>query len=110
MAAIASLWFRRRRASVWLARDLSTPVSSSEMVLSQSSKPSISSSPWMRGAPQVWILSNHPEDPLSRTSFGVGFLSTGVLALRDQLPVQAKTSPMPANYGFQMQSEMGIVV
>ena len=58
-------------ASVYLARRPSALVSSSEM-----SNPSISSSPWMRGAPQVGF-STTMRKINSRTSFGVGLRPTG---------------------------------
>lgn len=46
-----------------------------EMVLSESSKRSMRSSPWIRGAPQVGF-STTMRKINSRTSFGVGFLPT----------------------------------
>src|SRR5437773_3021430 len=54
MAAIASRWFRRN-ASQRLARSgsLGARFIQREIVLSESSKPSMRSSPWIRGAPQV---------------------------------------------------------
>src|SRR6266853_6666470 len=54
MAAIASRWFRRK-ASQRLAQSgsLGARFIQREMVLSESSKPSMRSSPWIRGAPQV---------------------------------------------------------
>src|SRR5437763_1451789 len=54
MAAIASRWFRRN-ASQRLARSgsLGARFIQREIVLSERSKPSMRSSPWIRGAPQV---------------------------------------------------------
>jgi hypothetical protein len=46
-----------------------------EMVLSERSKPSMRSSPWIRGAPQVGFSATIREIN-SRTSFGVGLLPT----------------------------------
>jgi len=71
IAAMASLWLRRN-ASQRLAGSgfVETRFIQREMVLSETSKPSIRSSPWMRGAPQlgfsvtIWKMR-------SRTSFGV---------------------------------------
>jgi len=51
-----------------------------EMVLSQSSKPSMQSSPWIRGAPQVGF-STTIRKINSRTSFGVGLLPTWLRTL-----------------------------
>src|ERR1039458_8396146 len=61
-----------------------------EIVLSQRSKPSIRSSPWMRGAPQVGF-STTIRKTNSRTSFGVGFLPTRVLTL--EISFQYKRKP-----------------
>src|ERR1039458_1474809 len=51
-----------------------------EIVLSQRSKPSIRSSPWMRGAPQVGFSTTSGKTTAG-TSFDVGLLPTCVLAL-----------------------------
>jgi hypothetical protein len=47
-----------------------------EIVRSEMSNPSISSSPWMRGAPQVGFSATMREIN-SRNSFGVGLRPTG---------------------------------
>ena len=77
IAAIASRWLQRK-ASQRLARSGFRDIRSiqRETVLSEMSKPSIRSSPWMRGAPQVgfsaiiWQMR-------SRTCFDVRLLPTG---------------------------------
>src|SRR5580704_2835769 len=76
MAAIASRWFRRK-TSQRLAQSgsLGARFIQREMVLSQRSKPSMRSSPWIRGAPQVGF-STTMRKINSRTSFGVGLLPT----------------------------------
>jgi hypothetical protein len=81
MAAIASRWFRRN-ASQRLARSgsLGARFIQREIVLSESSKPSMRSSPWIRGAPQVGF-STTIRKINSRTSFGVGLLPTGLRTL-----------------------------
>src|ERR1700680_245708 len=76
IAAIASRWFRRK-VSQRLARSGSFGVRfiQREMVLSERSKPSMRSSPWIRGAPQVGFSATIRKIN-SRTSFGVGLLPT----------------------------------
>src|SRR6266404_4138129 len=76
MAAIAARWFRRK-ASQRLPRSgsLGARFIQRETVLSESSKPSMRSSPWIRGAPQVGF-STTMRKINSRTSFGVGLLPT----------------------------------
>src|SRR5260370_10342234 len=76
IAAIASRWFRRK-ASQRLAGSgsLGARFIQREIVLSQKSKPSMRSSPWIRGAPQVGFSTTMPKIN-SRTSFGVGLLPT----------------------------------
>ncbi len=76
MAAIASRWLRRKASQrlAW-SGPLGARFIQREMVLSERSKPSMRSSPWIRGAPQVgfsatiWKIN-------SRMSFVVCFLST----------------------------------
>src|SRR5215472_6530788 len=88
IAAIASLWLRKK-ASQRLAGSgfVGTRFIQREMVLSETSKPSIRSSPWIRGAPQlgfsatIWKIS-------SRTSFDVGLLPTGFRTLEITLQYQ----------------------
>src|SRR5438105_1372005 len=85
MAAIASRWFRRK-ASQRLAGSgsLGARFIQREMVLSERSKPRMSSSPWILGAPQVG-LSATIRKISSRTSFGVGLLPTSVRTLEISL-------------------------
>src|ERR1700694_1901857 len=85
IAAIASRWFRRK-ASQRLAGSgsLGARFIQREIVLSERSKPSMRSSPWIRGAPQVgfsatiWKIN-------SRTCFGVRLLPTCVRTLEISL-------------------------
>jgi hypothetical protein len=54
-----------------------------------------------------WILNNHPEDQLSN------FLRRRLPPhprpdSRDQFPVQAKTSSVPANYGFRRDDDKSL--
>jgi hypothetical protein len=56
-------------------RDLGALFIKREMVLSESSKPNMRSSPWIRGAPQLG-LSTTIRKINSRTSFGAGLLPT----------------------------------
>jgi len=88
IAAMASLWLRRK-ASQRLAgsRFVETRFIQREMVLSETSKPSIRSSPWIRGAPQlgfsvtIWKMR-------SRTSFGVCLPPMGFLVFEIILQYQ----------------------
>ena len=74
IAAIASRWFRKN-ASQRLAGSgsLGARFIQRETVLSERSKPSINSSPWIRGAPQVGFSSTILKIN-SRTSFETCFL------------------------------------
>src|ERR1019366_8647753 len=108
MAAIASLWFRRKASQRWAGLgSLGARFIQREIVLSQRSKPSIRSSPWMRGAPPGWILNNHPEDQLSHF-LRRRFPPNPRPDFRDQFPVQAKTSPVPTNYGFRRDDDKSL--
>src|SRR6266481_5013473 len=76
MAAIASRWFRRKTSSdLAQSGSLGARFIQREMVLSESSKPSMRRSPWIRGAPHVGF-STSIRKINSRTSFGVRFLPT----------------------------------
>ena len=91
MAAIASVWFRRKASQRWAGSgSLGARFIQREIVLSQRSKPSIRSSPWMRGAPQAGF-STTIQKINSRTPFGVGFLPTRVLTL--EISFQYKRKP-----------------
>ena len=85
IAAMASRWLRTK-ASQRLAesgfRDMR--FIQRETVLSEISKPSMRSSPWMRGAPQLG-LSAIIWQRRFRTSFDVGFLPTGFRTLEIRL-------------------------
>ena len=77
---MASRWFRRK-ASQRLAGSgsLGARFIQREIVLSERSKPSMRSSPWIRGAPQVGFSATIRKIN-SLTSLDVGLLPTGVLA------------------------------
>ncbi len=85
IAAIASRWLRRkasqRRAGSgsWFAC-----FTQRETVRSEMSKPSLRSSPWMRGAPQVGFSATMRKIS-SRTSLLIGFLPTACRAREIQL-------------------------
>ena len=87
-AAMASRWLRRK-ASQRLAGSALRGIRfiQREIVLSEISKPSMRSSPWMRGAPQpgfsaiIWKMR-------SRTSFDVGLLPTGFRTFEIRLQYQ----------------------
>jgi hypothetical protein len=109
MAAIASRWFRRK-ASQRLPRSgpLGARFIQREMVLSESSKPSMRSSPWIRGAPHVGFSTNMRKIN-SRTSFGVGLLPTRLWTLEISRQCVQKTSPVPADDGFGRHDEEGLL-
>ena len=91
IAAIPSQW-SRRKASRRLAGSgfLGARFIQREIVLSESSKPSMRSSPWMRGAPQVGFSATIRKIN-SRTSFDVDLLPTGALAL--EISLQYRRNP-----------------
>jgi hypothetical protein len=88
MAAMASRWLRTK-ASQRLAGSgaLGPRFIQREIVLSETSQPSMRSSPWMRGAPQlgfsatIWKIR-------SRTSFDVCLLPVGLLSFEITLQYQ----------------------
>jgi len=94
IAAIASRWLRRN-ASQRLAGSGSRGARriQREMVRSETSKPSMRNSPWMRGAPHVGF-SAIIRKINSRTSFGVCLRPTCVLTLEISLQY-IRTSPVP---------------
>src|ERR1035437_488683 len=85
IAAIALRWFRRN-TNQRLARSglLLAHLTQRETVRSEISKPSLSSSPWMRGAPQVGVSATIRKIR-SRTSLLIGFLPTTFRAREIQL-------------------------
>jgi hypothetical protein len=54
-----------------------------------------------------WILNNHPEDQLSNF-LGRRLPPNPRPDSRGQFPVQAKTSPVPANYGFRRDDDKSL--
>jgi hypothetical protein len=75
-----------------------------EMVLSETSKPSMSNSPWTRGAPPGWILGDHAEDEIPNLLGG----RSSARLLRDpgnQPPIQKETGSMPTNDRFWSDDE-----
>ena len=88
IAAMASRWLRRKVSQrLDGSGSLEARFIQREMVLSETSKPSMRSSPWIRGAPQlgfsatIWNIR-------SRTSFEVGLLPTGFLTFEITLQYQ----------------------
>jgi hypothetical protein len=89
IAVMASRWLRRKLSQHLLGSEpLGAPFIQREMVLSDTSKPSMRSSPWMRGAPQVgfsaliWRINR-------RTSLDIGLLPMGLF----EMNVQYKRNP-----------------
>jgi hypothetical protein len=105
MAAIASRWFLRK-VSQRLAGSgsLGARFIQREMVLSESSKPSIRSSPCSPG----WVVSDHPKDQLPNL-LRCRFSSNLRLNSGDQPPVDTKTSPVPADDSFRGNDEKGLL-
>src|ERR1019366_10277748 len=90
MAAIASRWFRRNASQRDAASgSLFARFTQRETIRSEISKPSLSNSPWMRGAPQVG-LSATLRKIRSRTSLLIGFLPTTFRAREIQLQYNRK--------------------
>jgi hypothetical protein len=103
MAAIASLWFRRK-ASQRLAGS-----GSLERWFFHRDQNRASAA--RRGCAALPRLDS--QKPLGRSTLELPSAWASAHPRpdsRDQFPVQAKTSPVPAKYGFQMQSEMGVIV
>ncbi len=67
-----------------------------DTVRSEMSKPSLSSSPWMRGAPHVGFSATIRKIS-SRTSLLIGLLPTSCVGSRNPSPIQPKACTMPAN-------------
>src|ERR1035437_7049608 len=85
IAAIASRWFRRKDSQRRAGSGSSVArLTQRETVRSEMSKPSLSSSPWMRGAPQVGFSATIRKTS-SRTSLLIGFLPTACRAREIQL-------------------------
>jgi len=78
-----------------------------EIVRSETSKPSIRSSPWMRGAPHVGF-STTIRKINSRTS-STSVVSDGPPDLGDQLPVQTESAPVPTHHGFGPDRNEGLL-
>src|ERR1017187_6972683 len=105
MAAIASLWFRRKE-SQRLAGSGSHGARSiqREMVRSETSKPSIRSSPWMRGAPHIGFSTTIRKDQLS--NFLRGLPSPNLYPdSGDQSPIHTKTGPVPTDHSFRPDND-----
>src|ERR1017187_8172983 len=97
IAAIASLWLVRNAAHRFAGSGfLGTFLIQRSTVRSETSKPSIFSSPWMRGAPQVRFSETIREDEVAQ--FHAHTPSTRNSAMpRDPPPVQLESGAMPAN-------------
>jgi hypothetical protein len=90
MAAIASRWFRRKASQRRTGSGLRVArFTQRETVRSEMSKPSLSSSPWMRGAPHVGFSATMRKIS-SRTSELIGFRPTACRAREIQLQYNRK--------------------
>src|ERR1035437_9892112 len=94
IAAIASRWFRRKAGQRRAGSGLRVArFTQRETVRSEMPKPSLSSSPWMRGAPHVGFSATIRKIS-SRTSLLIGFLPTAFRARE----IQPQYSRKPARY------------
>src|SRR5215813_3512378 len=71
IAAMASAWLRRNVRQVWDGGPRRR-IMYLETVDSAISNPSLSSSPWMRGASPQWVLRAHPSDELAQLKANSG--------------------------------------
>src|SRR5262249_58670199 len=97
IAAMASRWLRRKVSQrLDGSGSLEACFIQRETVLSEISRTSMRSSPWMRGAPQlgfsaiIWKMR-------SRTSFGACLLPMGFLTWEIILQYQRKSGAMPSD-------------
>ena len=109
MAAIASRWLRRNASQrrpgsgSWAAR-----FTQREMVRSEMLNPSFSSSPWMRGAPQVGFSATIRKIR-SRSSLLNGFLPPTGRVRESQAQYNSKAGPMPADHGLRLDNDQRLL-
>ena len=90
IAAIASRWFlRKARQRLAGSESLGACFIQREIVRSEMSKPSMSSSPWVRGAPQV-VFSATIRKINCRTCFGACLLPIGFFTFEISLQYSRK--------------------
>jgi hypothetical protein len=92
MAEMPSVWFRRKVRHPWLCgpRRLTMYLATLDCA---TSNPSLSSSPWMRGAPKR-IFDTHPPDQRAQVHLD---LSSPSQWTQLPTPIAAKASPMPTH-------------
>src|SRR5260370_35061396 len=90
MAAMSGAWLRKKVGHPWLGgpRRLTMYLAALDCA---TSNPSLSSSPWMRGAP---LLHAHPTDQRAQLRFD---LRSPSLWARLPTPVAAKAGPVPTH-------------
>jgi hypothetical protein len=104
IAAMASQWFRRK-ASQRFPRSgfLGTRFIHLETVRSEMSNPSMTSSPWMRGARHVGFSATMRKIN-SRTSWKSAFVQS-VAGLGNQSPIHVKAGTVPADNSFRSDDD-----
>src|SRR5450756_715174 len=93
MAAMSGAWLRKKVRHPWLggARRLTMYLATLDCAISN---PSLSSSPWMRGAPPKLIFDAHPPDQYAQLRVD---LRSPSLWARLPTPVAAKAGPVPTH-------------
>src|SRR5580692_3779324 len=93
MAAMSGAWLRKKVRHPWLGgpRRLTMYLATLDCA---TSNPSLSSSPWIRGAPQKWVLDAHP--PNQRAQFRLDLWPPSP-STRFPTPVAAKAGPVPTH-------------
>src|ERR1022692_4319376 len=96
MAAMSGAWLRKKVRHPWLGdpRRLTMYLATLDCA---TSNPSLSSSPWMRGAPQSGFLHAHPPDQYAQLR--VDLRSPSPWA-RLPTPVAAKAGSVPTHEGL----------
>jgi hypothetical protein len=92
MAAMSGAWLRKKVRHPWLGgpRRLTTYLATLDCAISN---PSLSSSPWIRGAPKR-IFDAHPPDQYAQFYLDLRSPSQGA---RLPTPVAAKAGPVPTH-------------
>src|ERR1700676_1341145 len=93
MAAMSGAWLCKKVRHPWLGgpRRLTMYLATLDCA---ASNPSLSSSPWIRGAPQKWIFDAHPPDQYAQLRVD---LRSPSLWARFPTPVAAKAGPVPTH-------------